>query len=82
MTEHGVGVVMDERTPQTIAAGLRELLDRRGEYAPSREKIAELEHRYGWAVQEQKLQHLYESFDDAGGSGRRSADSALVPTSR
>ncbi len=82
VTEHGVGVVMDERTPQTIAAGLRELLDRRGEYAPSREKIAELEHRYGWAVQEQKLQHLYESFDDAGGSGRRSADSALVPTSR
>lgn len=82
VSEHGVGVVMDERTPQMIAAGLRELLDRRSDYAPSREKIAELEQRYGWPVQEQKLQHLYESFDDAGGGGRRSADSALVPTGR
>jgi glycosyltransferase involved in cell wall biosynthesis len=82
VTEHRVGVVMDERTPQTIAAALRHLLDRRSEYAPSREKVAELEQRYGWAVQGKRLRDLYESFDDERGRGHERPEPALVPTSR
>ena len=82
VTEHNVGVVMDERTAATIALALRELLDRRCEYAPSRAKVAELQRRYGWAVQEQRLQHLYASVDDRLGHRRRAPDPALVPTSR
>jgi hypothetical protein len=82
VTEQGVGVVMDERTPQTIAAAISELLNRKSELAPSPAKIAELRRRYGWTVQEQRLQGLYASFDARLGRPRPTPDSELAPVSR
>jgi glycosyltransferase involved in cell wall biosynthesis len=82
VTDHHVGVVMDERTPHTIASALRELLTRRSEYAPSPDKVAELRRRYGWAIQEERLQQLYASLDEWREHGHPTPDPAVVPVGR
>ncbi len=57
--EHGVGVVMEESDPHSIAEAIKTLLCQHEQYRPSAAKIAEIENRYGWAGQEGKLLELY-----------------------
>ena len=53
--ETGVGVVMDERDPTSIANALRAVLDEPARYRPTPEQTAEILGRYGWDVQDARL---------------------------
>jgi len=64
--EHQVGVVMDESDPRSIAAAIKTLLGQREQYRPSAVKVSEIERRYGWAAQEQKLLRLYRTLVPSG----------------
>jgi len=66
--EHGVGVVMDQSDPRSIAAAIRTLLCRRDHYQPTAVKISEIEGRYGWAAQERKLLGLYKGLVESSAS--------------
>lgn len=58
--DFGVGVVMDETDPRAIAAAIRTVLEARDRYRPSRDRILEIEDRFGWARQQARLLALYE----------------------
>lgn len=57
--ENPVGLLMDESDPSAIAAAIREVIDRRSEFAPDAAEIGRIENRYGWDAQEQRLAALY-----------------------
>ena len=59
LTEHPVGLVMDETDPHAIAATLRELIARRAEFAPDEAELKRIDAEYGWDVQEARLSALY-----------------------
>lgn len=73
--DNEVGLVMDERTPAGIAGALREVLERRSELRPSRDKISELERRYGWDAQAERLRALYAELTERRARRRAFADS-------
>lgn len=58
--ENGVGLVVDETDPISIADGVREILAEPLKYRPSQEKIIEIVADYGWGVQERRLFGLYQ----------------------
>ena len=60
---HGVGVVMDETDSQSIAGAIENVLTNREKYRPSLEKISEIEEKYGWRRQAEKLLGLYKSLN-------------------
>ena len=57
--ETGVGVVMDERDPASIAAALTELLEHPDRYTVTPAILSDVLERYGWPVQERRLIDLY-----------------------
>ena len=59
LSEHPVGLIMDETDPQAIAAALRELIARRAEFAPDEAELERIDAEYGWDVQETRLLGLY-----------------------
>lgn len=69
VTENGVGVVMDERDPLSVARAVCTLVTDSRSYRPSPEQVAEIADRYGWPRQEEHLVALYD------GLGHRSATS-------
>lgn len=62
--EHGVGVVMDETDPKSIAGALETVLGDPAKYRPSEMKIADIERDYGWPKQEERLVGLYRSINN------------------
>jgi glycosyltransferase involved in cell wall biosynthesis len=56
---HPVGVLMDETDPHAIAAALRELLERRADFAPDEAELERIDAEYGWDIQEARLSALY-----------------------
>jgi glycosyltransferase involved in cell wall biosynthesis len=56
---HGVGVIMDETDPKSIAAAIADVLSRREELKPDSEKIREIQRIYGWPTQEARLRKVY-----------------------
>lgn len=80
--ENAVGVVMDERDPKTIAAALSRLLADHDAVAPSPATIADIEDRYGWHVQEDRLHALYRSFVPAPVASSSPAPAAVVAGGR
>jgi glycosyltransferase involved in cell wall biosynthesis len=61
--EHGVGVVMDETDPQSIAGAIETILGDPVKYRPSNMKIAKIEKHYGWPTQAERLVGLYRSIN-------------------
>ena len=59
LSEHPVGLIMDETDPHAIAAALRELIARRAEFAPDEAELERIDAQYGWDVQEARLSGLY-----------------------
>jgi glycosyltransferase involved in cell wall biosynthesis len=63
VTDLGIGVVMDQTDPQSIAAALREVLDNRARYALTSESRARLKDEYSWPAQSRRLQQLYREIE-------------------
>jgi glycosyltransferase involved in cell wall biosynthesis len=59
VTEYGVGVVVDQCNPRSIANGIRDVLADPGRYRPSVETLAAIDRAYGWDEQRRRLLDLY-----------------------
>jgi glycosyltransferase involved in cell wall biosynthesis len=71
--KHGLGVIMDETNPRSIAEAIGTLLENRERYRPSSAKIKEIEDQYGWRRQSEKLLDLYANFSQTERSPRHEA---------
>lgn len=60
VAENGVGVVMDERDPVSVARALRTLVADSDRYRPTPRQVDAIADRYGWPRQEEHLVALYD----------------------
>lgn len=58
--DHGVGLVMDETDPASIADTIRAILADRQRFKPTADQLDRIIKRYGWPTQEQALLQLYD----------------------
>lgn len=56
-----VGLLMDEKSPESIAGAIKTILDDRTKYAPTDDVIAAVRSEYGWKTQSKRLVALFDS---------------------
>ena len=59
--KNGIGIMVDQTDPESIAAGIAAVYSKRDSYAPDASRLAEVTRQYSWPVQAQKLTELYSS---------------------